>query len=84
MSEDVREEWLLTFTLDSDSLLFGEGIRQKVMYVMDESRVPHFAWFNDAAGAKLGRAIAKSAGAWDVGLKHRTVTTIATDWEDVS
>ena len=83
MPENTHVEWLLSFVIDSDSHLFGEGIREQVIYTLDESRVPHYAWFEDAAYAKLGRSTAVAAGAWDVTLKHRAVTTIATDWVDV-
>ncbi len=81
--ETVKEEWLLTFTADTDDEFFKTRIRQKVMYTASGDNFPHFAWFETAAQAKLCRAVAEDAGAWDMKLQHRTVTTVSTEWVEV-
>jgi hypothetical protein len=79
---EEREEWLLSFTTTSHKHLFGEGIREQILYTLNEA-VPHYAWFDSASYAGLGRATAEAAGAQDIVLKQRKVVVVSTDWVDV-
>lgn len=83
MTETNREEWLLTFSADTEEKFFNEQFRQQVVYTTAAEDVSHFVWFEDERYAKLGRAVAEDAGARGMKLQRRTVTTSATDWVDV-
>lgn len=82
MTETVHEEWLLTFTADTDEKLFDDRFRQTVVYTINGDWFPHYVWIDNEHEAKLCRAVAEDGGALNLQLRHRTVTTIATDWVD--
>lgn len=83
VTETNRGEWLLTFTADTDEKLFAEKFRQTVVHTINGDHFPHYVWFEDERYAKLGRAVAEDEGALNLQLRHRTVTTVSTDWVDV-
>lgn len=83
VTETNREEWLLTFTTDTDEQLFDDRFRQQVIYTMKEGDIQHRSLFDHAADAMLGFAVAQDAGARDMRLQHRTVKVVSTDWVDV-
>lgn len=83
MTETVREEWLLTFTMPTEEKLFADRFQQTVIFTVNGESFPHYAWFGDERTAKLARAVAEDEGATDVQLRSRTLTTVSTDWSYV-
>jgi hypothetical protein len=83
VAETVHEEWLLTFTADTDEKFFSDRFRQTVVYTINGDWFPHYAWFENELDAQMARDIAGGTSALNIRLQRRTVTTVSTDWVDV-
>jgi hypothetical protein len=77
MTEDVRDDYLLTFDIDDDRVRF-DG--EKVLYKADEAPPwTHFVHFDSIIAADRAYHLIMANGAFNAKVTHRQITTSATD-----